>query len=97
MRNARATKTENFIISNRAAAPAMNTIRERIESRKTEHLGAALDVLFTPWQTQILTKLAKGDTLTNAERQELSRKIKPKLLAIESLQNLKLLHPFYDL
>lgn len=74
----------------------MEVIREQIESRKGEQLAAALNVLFTPWQIQILTKLAKGDDLTDAERQELSRRIKPKLLAIESLQDLKLLHPFYN-
>lgn len=74
----------------------MDTIPEQIKRRKREQLTTALTVLFTPWQTQILTKLAKGDALSNAERQELSRRIKPKLLAIESLQDLKLLHPFYD-
>jgi hypothetical protein len=75
----------------------MDTIREQIENRKRQRLAAALTVLFTPWQIQILTKLATDSTLTNAERQELSRRIKPKLLAIESLQDLKLLHPFYEL
>lgn len=82
------------------ASPAdsveMDAIRECIESRKKDHRIEALNVLFTPWQTQILTKLATGEALTNAERQELSRRIKPKLLAIESLQDLKLLHPFYE-
>lgn len=74
----------------------MVTIQERLEQLKQEQISQSLEVIFTPWQVQILTKRAEGLTLTSAEKQELSRRIKPKILAIEALQDLKHLLPFYS-
>ena len=67
-----------------------------IQRRKAEQFRQGLEVLFTPWQVSILKKRATGEPLTNAERQELSRRIKPKILAIDALQDLKLLIPFFS-
>lgn len=74
----------------------MVTIHGRLEELKQEQISQALEVIFTPWQVQILTKRAEDSTLTSAEKQELSRRIKPKILAMEALQDLKHLLPFYS-
>jgi hypothetical protein len=74
----------------------MNEIPGHIEVLKRARFVQSLAALFTPWQIAILEKRAKRHPLTPAERQELSRRIKPKLLAIDDLQDLKLLLPFFD-
>ena len=74
----------------------MKNIPERIEDLKRERFEESLRVIFTPWQVGILKKRAEDVSLTPAERQELSRRIKPKVLAIEDLQDLKRLLPMYS-
>lgn len=71
-------------------------IADEIERRKREGVEKGLHALFTPWQIRILRKRASGVPLTDAERQELSRRIKPKILAIDSLKDVKLLLPFFS-
>lgn len=66
---------------------------EQIETLKRDRMEHSISVLFTPWQASILKKRADGVPLSSAERQELSRRIKPKILAIDDLQDLKLLLP----
>jgi hypothetical protein len=68
-------------------------LSERIEILKRDRIERSLDVLFTPWQATILRKRAEGIPLTSAEQQELSRRIKPKILAIDDLRDLELLLP----
>ena len=67
-----------------------------ISQRKRERFETSLHILFTPWQADILKKRAKEIPLSNAERQELSRRIKPKILAIDDLRDVKLLLPFFS-
>ena len=74
----------------------MKDIQERIEDLKRERFEKSLRVIFTPWQVGILKKRAEGVDLTPAERQELSRRIKPKVLAIEDLQDLGRLLPMHS-
>ena len=74
----------------------MKDIQERIDDLKRERFEESLRVIFTPWQVGILKKRAQGVDLTPAERQELSRRIKPKILAIEDLQDLRRLLPMYS-
>jgi len=69
------------------------SLSDQIESMKRDRIERSLDVLFTPWQASILRKRAEGLPLTSAEQQELSRRIKPKILAIDDLRDLKLLLP----
>ena len=69
---------------------------EEIDHRKREELEKGLQAIFTPWQVRILRKRASGEPLSDAERQEVSRRIKPKILAIESLRDVKLLLPFFS-
>ena len=79
-----------------SAHPLVNHMYEDIHQRKRERFERGLRLLFTPWQVQILGKRAKGLPLTNAERQELSRRIKPKILAMDDLRDVKLLLPFFS-
>ena len=74
---------------------SMDQIRDRIARQRGARYDEALQTVFTPWQINILQKLANDDPLSPAERQELSRRIKPKILAIDLLQDLKLIHPFF--
>ena len=74
----------------------MTNIYTEIKARKQRIIQHGIELLFTPWQVSILEKLANSAPLSSAERQELSRRIKPKLLAIDSLSDLKLLHPFFN-
>jgi len=69
---------------------------DEIDRRKREQLEKGLLVIFTPWQVRILRKRASGELLSDAERQELSRRIKPKILAIDSLKDVKLILPFFS-
>ena len=69
------------------------SLSDQLEIIKRDRIERSIEVLFTPWQTAILRKRADGLPLTSAERQELSRRIKPKILAIDDLRDLKLLLP----
>jgi hypothetical protein len=73
----------------------MSSPYDRLKRRERHRFDAALETIFTPWQVQILIKLSEEMSLSDAERQELSRRIKPKILAIDTLRNVKLLHPFF--
>lgn len=64
--------------------------------RKQKRFERSLQTIFTPWQVSILNKRAKGVPLTDAERQELSRRIKPKILAMDDLKDVRFLLPFYS-
>jgi hypothetical protein len=63
---------------------------------KRDRIERSIEVLFTPWQATILRKRAERLPLTNAEQQELSRRIKPKILAIDDLRDLKILLPVFS-
>lgn len=86
---------ERFLRSTPPGSFMIDLYRD-LATLKRRKFESALRMLFTPWQIAILRKRAAGSPLTDAERQELSRRIKPKLLAIDTLQDLKLLHPFFD-
>ena len=74
----------------------MTQIYDHIDHGKRERFQRSLSVIFTPWQIAILEKRAQGVSLTDGERQELSRKIKPKILAMEELRNVKYLLSFFN-
>ena len=79
-----------------SAQSFMSLIYDRLTSIHRTRLDLSLHLLFTPWQVAILTKRAQGVRLTPAENQELSRRIKPKILAIDDLRDIKLLLPFFS-
>jgi len=56
-----------------------------------EAFETCLRHVFTNWQVQIIDKKLKRLPLTEAERVEFSRNIKKKLVAIDVLQDLRLL------
>ena len=76
--------------------PVCMNLSDQLERLKRDRIERSLDVLFTPWQISILRKRAEGCPLTNAERQEISRRIKPKILAIDDLRDLKILLPVLE-
>ena len=85
-------KIEKYKYERRNTTECM-TLPQQLETLKRDRIERSLEVLFTPWQGSILRKRAEGIPLTNAERQELSRRIKPKIMAIDDLRDLKLLLP----
>jgi hypothetical protein len=74
----------------------MDEIFSQLDTIKRQRFEQSLALLFTPWQIEILEKRALNIPLSDAERQELSRRIKPKVLAFDDLRDLKLLLPFFE-
>ena len=74
----------------------MTHIYDHIRHRRRERFEKSLSVIFTAWQISILEKRAQGIALTDGERQELSRRIKPKILALEELKDVKHLLSFFN-
>ena len=64
---------------------------DAIQKLRAKQLELAVDIIFTGWQTSIIRKLLAGEQLTDAERQEFSRKIRKKLKAIQLLHDLDVL------
>lgn len=75
--------------------PALSVFPQ-LDTIKRQRFEQSLALLFTPWQIEILEKRALNIPLSDAERQELSRRIKPKVLALDDLRDLKLLLPFFE-
>ena len=74
----------------------MTQIFDHIISTRRERFERSLSVIFTAWQISILEKRAQGTALTDGERQELSRRIKPKILALEDLKDVRYLLSFFN-
>jgi hypothetical protein len=74
----------------------MTQIYDRIHQRRRERFEKSLSVIFTSWQVSILQKRAQEIPLTDGERQELSRRIKPKILAMEELRDVRYLLSFFN-
>ena len=69
----------------------MSGISKTKQTQFEKQIDQSLPYLFTPWQIEIIRRRLADLHLTPAQRQELSRKIKPKINAIEAL------HGFRDL
>ena len=74
----------------------MTHIYDHIRQKRRERFQKSLTIIFTPWQISILEKRAQGISLTDGERQELSRRIKPKILALEELKDVRYLLSFFS-
>ena len=64
---------------------------KKLFALKSERFEKDLHYIFTEWQIKIIRKKLNNEPLTNSEKQEFSRKIKKKIIAIETLKDLKYL------
>ncbi len=64
---------------------------KKLFALKTERFKKDLHYIFTDWQIKIINKKLNNKALSNSEKQEFSRKIKKKIIAIETLKELKYL------
>jgi len=74
----------------------MTHIFDHIRRTRRDRFNKSLSIIFTAWQISILEKRAQGIALTDGERQELSRRIKPKILALEDLKDVRYLLSFFN-
>ena len=62
---------------------------KKLLTLKQERFGKDLHYIFTEWQIKIIRKKLDKKPLTNSEIQEFSRNIKKKIIALETLKELK--------
>ena len=64
---------------------------KKLLTLKQERFEKDLHYIFTEWQIKIIRKKLDNKPLTNSEIQEFSRNIKKKIIALETLKELKCL------
>ena len=69
----------------------MEELQNQIRSLRNSLFDRSLPYIFTVWQIKIIKKRLDNEPLNKTEKEEFSRKIKKKIIAIQVFKDLNLI------